>query len=196
LGVGRAAGWKGLGAPTRSQAAGSAAPVSKAGAAVLGAPSPCSLSKRGRGRRAHSQTNSSCLAAVVVAPVAPTRAGPANRAEVRVVEVAEVLQSAPTAPPCAAHARTRRRSRRSGSQSRRFYRVRTPSVFPPPPDPLTPARAMRGTLGRSTRRGYRAATRYSLHEDAAGNASSRSDYLPLRGLRTTRDDLIDLARLA
>jgi hypothetical protein len=49
---------------------------------------------------------------------------------------------------------------------------------------------------RSTRRGYRAAARYSLHEDAAGNASSRSDYLPLRALRTTRDDLIDLARLA
>ena len=51
-------------------------------------------------------------------------------------------------------------------------------------------------LPRSTRRGYRAAARYSLHEDAAGNASSRSDYLPLRALRTTRDDLIDLARLA
>ena len=44
--------------------------------------------------------------------------------------------------------------------------------------------------------GYRAAARYSLHEDAAGNASSLSDYLPLRALRTTRDDPIDLARLA
>jgi hypothetical protein len=45
-----------------------------------------------------------------------------------------------------------------------------------------------GGASRSTRRGYRAAARYSLHEDAAGNASSLSDYLPIRALRTTRDD--------
>ena len=37
-------------------------------------------------------------------------------------------------------------------------------------------------------RGHRAAARYSLCEDAAGNASSLSDYLPLRALRTARDD--------
>jgi hypothetical protein len=55
---------------------------------------------------------------------------------------------------------------------------------------------LRFLLKESTRMGYRAAARYSLHEGAAGNASSLSDYLPLRALRTTRDDPIDLARLA
>ena len=35
---------------------------------------------------------------------------------------------------------------------------------------------------------YRAAARYSLCEDAAGNASNLSDYLPLRAVRTARDD--------
>ena len=38
---------------------------------------------------------------------------------------------------------------------------------------------------------YRAAARYSLCEDAAGNASSLSDYLPLRALRTTGNAPID-----